>query len=566
MNRFTDAIARALADKTDLTHDQAAALIELPRQESFGDYAFPCFQLAKSMRKAPQLIAQELAASLELPAELDRAEPVGPYINFFVDRASLAQEVIGTIAAEGDRYGEAPANGKTVVIDFSSPNVYKPMGVHHLRTTVIGNALRRLHARRGWNAVGVNYLGDWGTTFGQLMVAYMWHRDEYAERHLSTQDMVRLYVEFHDKAESRPELNDEARSWFRRLERGDEEAVGLWRHLKAEGLEDFKTIYDRLDIHFDVYSGESVYNDRMGATLERLRTKGLVTESEGALVVDLGEEMPPCLLQKSDGGTTYALRDLAAAEHRYETYAFDLSLYVVAQQQRLHFRQVFKVLELMGYDWAPRCVHVDFGMLSFAGEKFATRKGNVIFLDEVLDRAVEIARGIVEEKNPDLEDKESIAEMVGAGAIVFDDFRQRRGKDIVFDWNEALNFDGETGPYLQYTYVRLGGILRKAEREATGELPEPDPSILTADEEARVLRMLGDYAHQLQRAVDDCEPSVLARYLLDVAGAFNLFYQKHRVVSDEPDTMSARLALVRAVRQVIRSGLETLGVRCPERM
>jgi len=565
MKIFTDEIISRLTPMLDLPAQEIEALLQTPADSSMGDYSLPCFQLAKTLRKAPPLIAQELADRVAAGPPFARIEAVKGYLNFFVDRALLAATVLGALAEQGDRYGEGVSGeGKTVVIDYSSPNIAKPLGVHHIRSTMIGNALSRIFRALGYRVVGLNYLGDWGTQFGKLMVSYKRRENELSRGDITIKELLDLYVQFHSEAEENEELDDEARAWFRKLEEGNEEAMQLWRKFREESLKEFQRVYARLSVEFDSYMGESSFIKESQSVTERLKESGLAAESEGAQVVDLEQwDMPPCLLQKKDGTTLYATRDIAAAEYRHATYDFDQLIYVVGSQQRLHFRQVFKVLELMGYDWASRCRHVDFGMLSFKGGTFSTRRGKMIFLEDVLDRAVELARSIIEEKNPTLDNKDEVAEMIGVGAVIFGDIKQRRNKDVVFDWDTALNFDGETGPYLQYSYVRLGGILRKHD----GELPQAaNFSLLTSDEEHQLLRLLGDFPEQIERAAQQHEPSIIATYLLDLGSAFNTFYQKHRVIGEDAALTDARLVLVQSLRTVIRKGLDLLGMKCPERM
>jgi len=565
MKTFRDDIVIRLLKVLELDAAEIERLLQTPTDSSMGDYALPCFKLAKKLRKAPPAIAQELAEKIEHGPPFEKIEAVNGYLNFFVSRSAFAEAVLKRIIEQGESYGESDiGEGKAVVIDYSSPNIYKPLGIHHIRGTMIGNALYRIFNALGYKSVGLNYFGDWGTQFGQLMVSYKRREDELARGDITIKELLALYVQYHKEAEEDEEMDDEARAWFKKLEHGDPEARGLWEKFREESLKEFQRIYDRLGVSFDSYLGESAFFEGSREVAKRLIDSGVAVESEGATVVPLDDyDMPPCLLMKKDGTTLYATRDIAAAEYRKETYKFDQLLYVVGSQQKLHFRQLFKVLEMMGCTWHERCHHVDFGMLSFKGGTFATRRGKIVFLEDVLDRAVELARSIIEEKNPTLENKDEVAEMVGVGAVIFGDIKQRRIKDVVFDWDTALNFDGETGPYLQYSYVRLGGILRKY-----GDEPPrtADFALLTTDDERELLRLLGDFPQQIRRAAEQYEPSIVATFLLDLAGAFNTFYQKHRVISDDADLTAARLTLVTALRTVIRKGLDLLGIRCPERM
>jgi len=567
METIIQQVEKIIAGAWGIRVEDVAKVIEIPRDEKMGDLAFPCFILAKRMKKAPAEIAKELASSLLTELPVEKVVAAGPYVNFFLSRESVAETVIKNIFEKGEKYGSSDAGaGKTVVIDFSSPNIAKPLGVHHLRSTMLGNALHKMHSEIGFKCVGINYLGDWGTQFGQLIAALKKRQDELNIEEISVKELLDLYVQFHEERETgeAEELDEEARGWFKKLEEGDDEARRLWQAFKKASVKEFERIYSRLGVSFDVYSGESKYNEKIAQVIKLLAEKALVTESEGALIVDLEKhDMPPCLLRKRDGATLYATRDLAAAIDRYNAYKFDRMLYVVALQQRLHFRQVFKVLELLGFDWAKRCIHVDFGMLSFGEEAFSTRRGKIVFLEDVLDKAVELAESIIEEKNPALENKKEVAEVVGIGAIIFSELSQKRIKDKVFSWQEILNFDGETGPYVQYTYVRLGGILRKYEGAPRAEV---DFGLLKEDEEFSLLKNLDQFGSIILRACDTYEPYLLANYLLEICSRFNAFYQKHRVISGDKKLTEARIALVSAIRLVIRKGLSLLGVRVPEKM
>ena len=471
--------------------------------------------------------------------------------------------------------------GKTVVIDYSSPNIAKPLGVHHIRSTIIGAALCRLYANAGWRVVAINHLGDWGTNFGQLMVAYRKAEAENPGLKVDVQSLLRLYIQYHAAAEEDEGLADEARAWFKRLEDGDAEAHRLWQLFVDESLKELRRLYDRLGVRFDAYLGESFYNDKIEPVIRVLRAKGLLKTSEGAEVVDLSEHgMPACLIRKRDGATTYAARDLAAAIFRHENYGFARCLYVVANQQDLHFRQVFKVLELAGYEWAQECVHVKFGMLSFGpgvfGEEAATgstRKGQVVFLEEVLDRAAAKARNIILDNAREEEIRhqaDRLAEQVGTGAVIFSEFLQRRAKDVVFTWEKALNLQGDSGPYLQYTHARLCSLRRKYEEAGGGAIwRNGAPLLLSSPLEKEIMLHLADFTDTLGRAVIEDEPSMVADYLLDLCAVFNRFFtdkERHRIVSDDEKLSSQRMALVEAVRLTLARGLELLGLAAPARM
>ncbi|WP_229714286.1 arginine--tRNA ligase [Saccharibacillus endophyticus] len=545
----------------------AEPMLELPPNPELGDAAFPCFALAKSLRKAPQQIASELAERFKL--EGTEASAAGPYLNFRLDRSFHSVALLSQ--AEG---GTAAPNGETVVIDMSSPNIAKPFGVGHLRSTVIGAALYRMYKEAGYRAVSVNHLGDWGTQFGKQITAYKRWGSEERLKAAPIRESLSLYVRFHDEAENDPTLETEARDWFRRLESGDEEALNLWRYFVDVSMSEFDRMYERLGVSFDKVLGESFYNDKMGAVVEELRAEGLLEESEGAQVVRLGDaNMPPCLILKSDGTTIYPTRDLATAIYRHDVLEADKLLYVVGAEQTLHFRQVFAVLHKMGRDWASACQHIPFGLMKFEGKKMSTRKGKVVFLEEVLDEAVTRATAIIEEKNPQLQNRESVAEAIGIGAIVFGDLKNNRIGEINFSIEEAVQFEGETGPYVQYTHARARSVLRKAKAEgieANGGTIDPDTlkkrtSSYEWDEASwELLKRLCDYATELHRGVQRHEPSAIARYALDLAKLFNRFYHHNKVLSAAAGDKEIRLELTRLAAERLRWALNLLGVRSPE--
>jgi arginyl-tRNA synthetase len=565
MNAFLDDIVQFL--KSQLQRDEAELrkAIEVPPSVQLGDYAFPCFPLAKILRQAPQAIAAELAAAFQPTPLVKEARATGPYVNFFVDRAAYSRAGLTTIIEQGSGYGRsAEGAGQTVVIDYSSPNIAKPFGVGHLRSTVIGNALSRIYGHLGYRLIRINHLGDWGTQFGKLIVAFKRWGDETSLTAHPIQTLYDLYVRFHSEVDNHPELDDDARRWFKRLEDGDPEARAIWQRFRDLSLQEFARIYERLGISFDLQAGESFYEPYLERTVERIRQAGLVSVSDQALIVDLrAYDMPPCLLRKKDEATLYATRDLAAAIYRYETYAFSKMLYVVGADQRLHFQQVFKVLELMGFPWAKDCVHVDFGLIRFNDEKMGTRRGNIIFLEDVLDRAVELAEQIVHEKNPTLANKREVAEAVGIGAVIFTDLSTRRVKDVNFEWEKVLTFEGETGPYVQYTHARACSVLRKADQPVR---PDADCSPLTLDEEFDLVRLLADYPAVLRRAAESYEPFFVIDYLLTLSERFNKYYHNYRILTDDTALREARLLLVKGVQTVIHSGLTVLGISAPEEM
>jgi arginyl-tRNA synthetase len=565
MNAFRDQIIQYLKSQVPLDEAEVQRAIEVPPSVELGDYAFPCFPVAKTLRKAPQAIATELAIAFQSTALIKEARAAGPYVNFFVDRVAYIRAGLGAILEQGSGYGKSTeGEGKTVVVDYSSPNIAKPFGVGHLRSTVIGNVLYRIHTHLGYRVMRINHLGDWGTQFGKLIVAFKcWGNETDLTTH-AIQTLYDLYVRFHSEVETHPELEDEARGWFKRLEDGDPEAQAIWQRFRDLSLKEFTRIYERLGISFDSQAGESFYEPYLDSTIERIRQAGLVSVSDEALIVDLRPyNMPPCLLRKKDEATLYATRDLAAAMYRHETYGFWKMLYVVGADQRLHFQQVFKVLELMGFPWAQDCVHVDFGLIRFHDEKMGTRRGNIIFLEDVLDRAVELAEQIVHEKNPELPSKRQVAEAVGIGAVIFTDLSTRRVKDVNFEWEKVLTFEGETGPYVQYTHARACSVLRKADQPLR---PDVDYSPLTQDEAFDLVRLLTDYPAVLRRAAENSEPFFVTDYLLTLSERFNKYYHNYRILTDDTAVREARLWLVKSVQTVIESGLTMLGIKAPEEM
>ncbi len=565
MNPFVEEVLEFLSGATGMAREDLRGAMGKPPEAGMGDYAFPCFSLARELRQPPEIIAQGLAAKFEPTGLLEKAEAVGAYLNFFVNKTKFIETVLREAAGKGESYGLSDEGaGRTVVIDYSSPNIGKHLGVHHLRSSVIGQALYNIYRALGYECVGINHLGDWGRQFGELIVAYQLWGDEEEMKRAPVTHLNDLYVRFHQEARKDGSLEDRARMTFRKLEEGDEEALGLWKRFSEVSLEEFRKIYELMGISFDHYTGESFYNDMAKELVERLRGTELAKESEGALVVDLSEYgMPPLLLESSAGAALYETRDLCAAEYRYEKFKFDKMLYVVGSEQKLRFQQLFKVLEFMGYKWARRCVHVDFGLVRFKEGKLATREGRVILLGEVLDKAIALARTIIEEKNPDMEEQEEVARAVGIGAVIFADLSARRIKDVLFDWGQVLSFEGETGPYLQYTHVRLCSILRKYGKEVPREF---DARKLCEAEEMELARSVEGYGEALRRAAEDYEPAVLAQYLIGLATAFNQYYHGHRVLCEDEELMRARLALVDVVRGVLRSGLKVLGIEAPERM
>ena len=557
-------IAELIKEHVDLDLDKIEGLIEIPPRPEMGDYAFPCFQLAKVMRKAPNMISGELAENINKDG-FEKVEQLGPYVNFFVDKGVFSKNTIEKVLEEGDNYGASNiGEGKNVCVEYSSPNIAKPFHVGHLFTTAIGNALYKMYKKEGYNAIGINHLGDWGTQFGKLISAYHRWVDEEALEADPIKELLRIYVKFHDEAEKDPSLEDEGRAYFKALENGDPEAEALWKRFRDLSLKEFERVYDILGVNFDSYNGEAFYNDKMDVVVNELKEKKLLVESNGAQVVMLEDyNMPPCIVLKADGASIYATRDLAAAMYRKKTYDFYKSIYVVGTPQALHFKQVFKVLELAGHEWANDCVHVGFGLVKFADRKLSTRKGEVVLLDDLIRESVEKTLEVINEKNPELENKEEVAKKIGVGAVIFTYLKNSREKDIVFDWKEILSFDGETGPYVQYAYARAKSILRRAE----GVSKEVDYSKLSSKEEFELVKTLDNFKNQILLALDKLEPSIVTRYTIEVAKAFNKFYNAHSILNLEDEVLKAtRLKLVEASAQVIKNGLDLLGIDVVEKM
>lgn len=549
-----------------LSAPELEEMLEIPPDANMGDYALPCFKLAKTLRMAPPKIAADLLEKFQKPGWISKVEIAGGYLNFFVDRAFFAQSTLAAVGQQGERYGSSQmGEGRAVTIDYSSINIAKPFHIGHLSSTAIGHALYNIYNFLGFHCIGINHLGDWGTQFGKLIAAYKrWGNREDVEKR-SIQALLELYVRFHEEAKQDPALDDEGRAWFKKIEDGDEEALSIFGWFKELTLKEVSKVYDLLGIHFDSYAGESFYNDKMQPVIDELREKKLLEESDGAQIVRLDDyDLPPCLILRSDGATLYATRDLAAAFYRKKTYDFYKNLYVVAYQQNLHFRQLFQVLELMGADFAKDCVHVAFGMVSLADGTISTREGRVVFLEDVLNSAIEKTRSVIQEKNPNLENKDEIAKKVGVGAVVFSVLSGSRIKDITFDLDRLLNFDGETGPYVQYTHARACSLLRKAGNAYTAA---PDYAALGCDQAFAVLRLIQEFPSVVIKAAEKYEPFMITRQVVSLAQAFNKFYYDIRILDEQdPAGTAARLALVDATRTVIKTGLALIGIEAPEQM
>ena len=546
------------------TMEGVAGFLETPPNPEMGDFAFPCFKLSKALRMGPPVIAGKLQSALASDEIIDHVECVGGYLNFFLHKTGYAQSIVEKVLEQKEKYGSSDeGQGRVICIDYSSINIAKRFHIGHLSTTMIGNALYKIYEHLGYKCVGINHLGDWGTQFGKMIAAYLkWGNKEEVEKN-GVDALTALYVRFHQEAEKDPSLEDEGRLWFKKIEDNDPKATEIFNWFKEITLKDAQRVYDMLGVKFDSYAGESFYNDKMQPIIDELREKGLLVESQGAYVVDLEEDnMPPCLILKKDGATLYATRDIAAAFYRKKTYHFYKDLYVVAYQQNLHFKQWFKVVEKMGYEWSKDLEHVPFGMVSYEGRALSTREGYVVYLDELLNRAVEKAREIIEEKSPNLPDKDKVAHQVGIGAVVFFDLFNNRIKDIDFRWDRALNFDGETGPYVQYTHARCCSLLAKA-----GELDaEADYAALENPAAQEVVRTLERFPEVVSEACHRNEPSLVTRYTVELASNFNRFYYENRILTEDAAQSKARANLTAATASCLRTALSLIGVEAPEKM
>ncbi len=572
---FKKIIADEIYDEAlGLSVEDIMALIEIPNDEKMGDYAFPCFRLAKALRKAPQMIAADIAGRIAGNEAFAKVENVNAYVNFFINRAYFAGQVIEEVNEEGKMYGRSDEGaGRKVIVEYSSPNIAKPFHIGHIRSTVIGNAIYKLYDAVGFDVIRINHLGDYGTQFGKMIVAYRkWgSEDELAKDPIKT--LLGYYTRFHQEAKEHPELEDEAREAFVKLEAGAPEETALWKKFRELSLAEFNRVYDMLGITFDSYAGESFYSDKMPRFIEELKEKGLLIESQGAQIVDLEEYgMSPAMITKSDGSSLYVTRDIAAAVYRKETYDFYKCIYVVASQQNLHFRQWKQVLELMGYTWQKDCIHVPFGLVSLSDgddiKMMSTREGTVVFLEDVLNTAVEKTAEIMKEKNTSGLDIDEVSKEVGIGAVIFQELSNNRIKDYVFSWDKVLNFDGETGPYVQYTHARASSVLRNASDEELAAIAQGgfDWSYLTGDAAYTLVKLLYRVPDVVLEAAEKYEPSIVTRHLVDIAQAFNKFYHDEHILVENKDEKLAKLALVLASRTVIANCLGLLGIKAPERM
>ena len=574
---YKSEIASKLSEITGLDTEQITKLIEIPPQVEMGDYAFPCFTLAKTLRKAPPMIASDIVSDERLNSfTAISAKNVGPYVNFFIDRSCLATATVSSVLEAGDSYGSCKeGDGKNVIVEYSSPNIAKPFHVGHAFTTILGNSLSKIYTKLGYKVVRMNHLGDYGTQFGKLITAYRLWGDEAALNEDPITELLRIYVKFHEEEKNDPSLTDSARENFKKLEEGQEEEVALWKKFRDMSLVVFDKLYKRMGMEFDNYNGESYYAKMSDEVAEMLKNKGLLVESEGAQVVDLEEYgVPPCIILKSDGTTIYATRDIAAILYRYENYHFDKNIYVVGTPQALHFKQVFSVMKKAGFDYSDNCVHVGFGLVKFKNMKFSTRDGNIVLLEDLLNEAVAKTREVIEEnskaRGQDMtaEQIDEIAEKVGIGAVIYTYVKSGRERDIVFSWEEMLDFEGDTAPYLMYTYARIKSILRKAQEQGIVPAKDNDKiALLTSDEEYNVIRTVADFPDSVKKAAASNEPFMISRQIALVARSFNRFYNNSSILNaDSEEQKVARLALCEAVADTLKSGLDLLGIGVVERM
>ena len=562
MDHKTLVAQRLAAVIPSLEADQIFALLEKPKSSEMGDIAFPAFSLAKVERKAPQAIASEIAEKIDT-AGFEKVVATGPYINFFLDKAAISNDILRAVIAEKADYGQQDiGHGQNVTLDMSSPNIAKPFSVGHLRSTVIADALGHIYSKLGYKAIRINHLGDWGKQFGMLIVAYKLWGDKEAIEANPIDELLKLYVRINAEADENPELDEQARQWFKKLEDGDQEALELWQWFRDESLVEFNRIYDKLDVSFDYFHGEAFYNDKMDEGIQILEDKNLLQESKGAQIVNLEKyDLPPALIKKSDGATLYITRDMATAMYRHRTFNFAKNIYVVGQEQSHHFKQLKAVLKEMGFDWSDDMIHVSFGLVTKNKKKLSTRKGNIIRLEPTLDEAEARALTQIEAKNPGLENKEAVAHAVGVGAVKFYDLKTDRDNGYDFDLEAMVSFEGETGPYVQYAYARIQSILRKA-----AFVPASDANYALNDAESwDIIKLLQDFPSIIQRAAEKYDPSVVAKYAINLAQSFNKYYAHTRILDENPERDS-RLALAYATGIVLKEALRLLGVDAPEKM
>lgn len=568
MKDFKAIIAGKIADtEIGFSSEDIYEMVEIPTESTMGDYAFPCFRLAKDMKKAPPIIASEMAQKFAGDELFEKVESVNAYVNFFLNKEELLNTTISEVQNKKDKFGSSNLGGnKKVVVEFSAPNIAKPFHIGHIRSTVIGNAINNIYSFLGFDTERVNHLGDYGTQFGKMIVSYRhWGNKADVERAPIT-TLLEYYTKFHEEADNNPSLVDEARDAFAKLEQGAEEETELWQWFRDESLKEFGRVYKMLGIEFDSYAGESFYSDKMDRVIKELKDKGLLKESQGAQIVELEEYgLPPALITKKDGSTLYITRDIAAAIYRKEHYDFYKNLYIVASQQNLHFQQWIKIIELLGYEWANDCVHIPFGLVSLEDGTMSTREGRVVFLEDVLNRAVTQTKEIILEKGVATDSLDKTAAEVGIGAVIFQELSNNRIKDYVFSWDKVLNFEGETGPYVQYSHARAASVLRKGKFEGVGT-ESYDSSYLKNESAYELAKLIYEFPKVVIEAGEKYEPSVVTRHIVDIAQMFNRFYHDEHILVDNEEERKAKLTLVYAAKQTIKNGLELLGIAAPERM
>lgn len=574
MVNFKEEIAKLIAEHVEgLALSEIQDMVEVPQDPKMGDYAFPCFKLAKVLRKAPPLIAKGIAEGISGDSLFEKVEQVNAYVNMFISKEKFVSDVLSEVLTKKDDFGKSDmGGGKTVIVEYSSPNIAKPFHIGHIRSTVIGNSIYKIYDALGYHVIRINHLGDYGTQFGKMICAYRhWGNKEDVIRE-PIKTLLSYYTKFHVEVEEHPELDDEAREIFTKLEHGEKEETELWQWFRDESLKEFTRVYDMLGITFDSYAGESFYSDKMPRFVKELKDKGIMEESQGANIVNLEEYgLGIALITKSDGSTLYITRDIAAANYRKETYDFYKNIYVVASQQNLHFQQWKKILSLLGYEWEKDCIHVPFGLVSLEEGTMSTRHGRVVFLEDVLNKAVEKTREIIEEKNPNAssEDIDETAKTVGIGAVIFQELSNNRIKDYVFKWDKVLNFDGETGPYVQYTHARCASVLRKAGEEIVSKAAALDglnSEYLCSESAYELAKLLYKFPEVVVDAGEKYEPSIVTRHIVDIAQSFNRFYHDEHILTDNEEEKIAKVALVLAAKTTLKNGLALLGMKAPERM
>ena len=564
---FKEYVIDKISAVTELPKEQVKNAVEIPPDEKMGDLAFPCFPLAKVMHKAPPLIAKDLAEKLKDDTVFERVEQAGGYLNFFFNKGEFIKETVDAVIKSNGNWGKSDiGNGKTVLVEYSSPNIAKPFHIGHLFSTALGNSLAKIYKYLGYDVLSLNHIGDWGTQFGKLICAYhRWGDAEVIDKD-PINELLKIYVKFHDEAKKNPSLDDEARGYFKKLEDGDQETTELWQHFRDISLREFKRVYDMLGVKFDSYNGEAFYSDKMQEVVDILKEKNLLVESEGAKVVDLSDmNIPPCIILKSDGATIYATRDIAAALYRHRTYNFDKNIYVVGTPQALHFKQIFAVMERAGWEWSKGCEHVGFGLVKLPGKNMSTRNGDVVFLEDVLNEAIEKTRAVIEENDTVKENRDEVAKKIGIGAILYTFLKNSREKDIIFSWDTMLDFEGESAPYCQYSYARGKSILRRAEGI---DYKNADLSNITDADAYSLVKQLGAFDNAIMSAANKNEPFYINRYVTDLAKLFNKFYNTNPILKDDVDdeTKRARLKIVDATCSVIKSALMLLGIETVESM